>query len=90
MELDNKHGWTKAEPYLYAPSREGDPWEECRKRMDERDESLARSWKEDIDALLFFAGLFSAVVTAFSIESYQWLKNDPQDLTVQLLGRISQ
>ncbi|KAL0577436.1 hypothetical protein V5O48_004546 [Marasmius crinis-equi] len=34
-------------------------------------------------------GLFSAVVTAFTIESYQWLSEDPQDLTVALLMQIS-
>ncbi|THV07061.1 hypothetical protein K435DRAFT_772776 [Dendrothele bispora CBS 962.96] len=87
---DNQEVPTKDEPYFYAPPRVGDPWEECKKRMDGRDEELARSWRDDIDALLFFAGLFSAVVTAFTIESYQWLQDDPQDLAVQLLERISQ
>ncbi|KAL0060437.1 hypothetical protein AAF712_012806 [Marasmius tenuissimus] len=36
------------------------------------------------------AGLFSAVVTAFTIESYQWLQEAPEDTTVVLLKRISQ
>ncbi|EEB99753.1 hypothetical protein MPER_00492, partial [Moniliophthora perniciosa FA553] len=35
------------------------------------------------------AGLFSAVVTAFLIESYQWLSEDPADTTVTLLTQIS-
>ncbi|KAK7043866.1 hypothetical protein VNI00_008032 [Paramarasmius palmivorus] len=34
------------------------------------------------------AGLFSAVVTAFVIESYKWLQEDPADATVVLLGQI--
>lgn len=34
------------------------------------------------------AGLFSAVVTAFIIESYQWLRPDPTDMTNQLLHQI--
>ncbi|EJD48842.1 hypothetical protein AURDEDRAFT_26511, partial [Auricularia subglabra TFB-10046 SS5] len=42
-----------------------------------------------IDTLLVFAGLFSAVVTAFTIESYQWLQNDSDDASVQLLARIA-
>ncbi|KAL0062918.1 hypothetical protein AAF712_010239 [Marasmius tenuissimus] len=36
------------------------------------------------------AGLFSAVVTAFTIESYQWLQEAPEDTTVVLLKQISQ
>lgn len=35
------------------------------------------------------AGLFSAVVTAFIIESYQWLQADPADETLQVLREIS-
>ncbi|EEB91436.1 hypothetical protein MPER_10201, partial [Moniliophthora perniciosa FA553] len=50
---------------------------------------MVKNWKEDIDTLLVFAGLFSAVVTAFVIESYQWLSEDPADTTVALLIQIS-
>ncbi|ESK93796.1 hypothetical protein Moror_13098 [Moniliophthora roreri MCA 2997] len=53
------------------------------------DEDLVKNWRDDIDTLLVFAGLFSAVVTAFLIESYQWLSEDPADTTVILLTRIS-
>ncbi|KAL0063636.1 hypothetical protein AAF712_009434 [Marasmius tenuissimus] len=35
------------------------------------------------------AGLFSAVVTAFTIESYQWLEEQPEDTTVTLLKQLS-
>ncbi|EEB92905.1 hypothetical protein MPER_08513, partial [Moniliophthora perniciosa FA553] len=53
------------------------------------DDDIVKNWKEDIDTLLVFAGLFSAVVTAFTIESYQWLVEDPADVTVALLTQIS-
>ncbi|ESK83421.1 hypothetical protein Moror_15606 [Moniliophthora roreri MCA 2997] len=53
------------------------------------DDDMVKNWKEDIDTLLVFAGLFSAVVTAFTIESYQWLVEDPVDITVVLLTQIS-
>ncbi|EEB94327.1 hypothetical protein MPER_06873, partial [Moniliophthora perniciosa FA553] len=46
---------------------------------------MVKGWRDDIDTLLVFAGLFSAVVTAFVIESYQWLAEDPADTTVTLL-----
>ena len=35
------------------------------------------------------AALFSAIVTAFTIESYQWLQDDPVQTSVQLLSQIS-
>ncbi|KAK6984097.1 hypothetical protein R3P38DRAFT_2663114 [Favolaschia claudopus] len=43
-----------------------------------------------MEGLLIFAGLFSAVLTAFLIESYKTLNPDPGDLTVLLLARISE
>lgn len=36
------------------------------------------------------AGLFSAVVTAFTVESYTWLQQDPGDASNALLTQISQ
>ena len=35
------------------------------------------------------AGLYSAIVTAFIIESYQWLSQGPEDTAVMLLAEIS-
>ncbi|KAH8100987.1 hypothetical protein BXZ70DRAFT_1007913 [Cristinia sonorae] len=53
------------------------------------DEVTVKGWKEDIDSLLVFAGLFSAVITAFIVEIYKQLQPDPAQLTVQLLQQIS-
>ncbi|KAK1226669.1 hypothetical protein PQX77_010348 [Marasmius sp. AFHP31] len=65
-------------------------WEAVMREVDKHDEGLLGGWKEDIDTLLVFAGLFSAVVTAFTIESYQWLSENPEDTTVALLRQISE
>ncbi|KAJ7657728.1 hypothetical protein DFH06DRAFT_1044899 [Mycena polygramma] len=54
------------------------------------DKSLVETWKSDMEGLLIFAALFSAILTAFIVESYKSLSPDPGDLTVQLLGQISQ
>ncbi|KAK7019574.1 hypothetical protein R3P38DRAFT_3359135 [Favolaschia claudopus] len=54
------------------------------------DKGLVESWKSDMEGILIFAGLFSAVLTAFLIESYKTLNPDPEDLTVLLLTRISE
>ncbi|ESK82022.1 hypothetical protein Moror_13451 [Moniliophthora roreri MCA 2997] len=63
-------------------------WERMLKEVSRHDEDMVKGWRDDIDTLLVFAGLFSAVVTAFAIESYQWLDKDPADTTVALLTQL--
>ncbi|KAI0771774.1 hypothetical protein BC629DRAFT_1291642 [Irpex lacteus] len=53
------------------------------------DERKVKGCKEDIDTILVFAGLFSAVMTAFLVESYQSLHQDPMDTVVSLLEQIA-
>ncbi|KAJ7625093.1 hypothetical protein DFH06DRAFT_1339866 [Mycena polygramma] len=65
-------------------------WTVYVKEAEKYDRGLVQSWKSDMEGLLIFAALFSAILTAFIIESYKSLSPDPGDLTVQLLGQISQ
>ncbi|KAJ7869226.1 hypothetical protein B0H14DRAFT_2728344 [Mycena olivaceomarginata] len=53
------------------------------------DKGLVESWKSDMQGMLIFAGLFSASLTAFLIESYKTLTYDSGDETVRLLAQIS-
>ncbi|TDL27687.1 hypothetical protein BD410DRAFT_713455, partial [Rickenella mellea] len=53
------------------------------------DKALVERWTGDMDGILIFAGLFSASVTAFIIESYKKLSPDSGDTTVALLMQIS-
>ncbi|KAJ7062263.1 hypothetical protein C8F01DRAFT_922409, partial [Mycena amicta] len=53
------------------------------------DKSLVESWKSDMEGMLIFAGLFSASLTAFIIESYKTLTPDTGDATVRLLTQLS-
>ncbi|KAI0943599.1 hypothetical protein AcW1_002728 [Taiwanofungus camphoratus] len=64
-------------------------WSACAKALREHDESMVQGWKEEIDTLLVFAGLFSAILTAFNIESYQSLQEDPMSSTNHVLLQIS-
>ncbi|KAK1216325.1 hypothetical protein PQX77_021048 [Marasmius sp. AFHP31] len=80
---------TEGAPNTPKPTLEKS-WEVIMKEVTSLDDGLVGGWKEDIDTLLVFAGLFSAVVTAFTIESYQWLQEAPEDTTVALLKQISQ
>ncbi|KAJ7250201.1 hypothetical protein C8J57DRAFT_1355064 [Mycena rebaudengoi] len=53
------------------------------------DKALVNSWRSDMDSLLIFAGLFSASLTAFLIESYGTLTRDQGDTTIAILMQIS-
>ncbi|KAK7471105.1 hypothetical protein VKT23_002520 [Stygiomarasmius scandens] len=55
----------------------------------EYEENLLKEWKADMEALLIFSALYSASLTAFIIESYKTLQDDPAQNTVDLLTRIS-
>ncbi|KAF5325305.1 hypothetical protein D9619_009826 [Psilocybe cf. subviscida] len=65
-------------------------FEHLLKPMLEQDTIQCNAWKDEVQNLLIFAGLFSAVVTAFIIESYQRLQPDPNDTIVSLLARIAE
>jgi len=51
---------------------------------------MARRWKEEIDTILVFSGLFSAVLTSFNVVLYPALSpNPPVDLSVRILAHMS-
>ncbi|EJD44309.1 hypothetical protein AURDEDRAFT_166691 [Auricularia subglabra TFB-10046 SS5] len=77
--------------YRHRPARvysKGAAWQNCADALETHDAELCKAYREEIDTLLVFAGLFSAVVTAFSVESYQWLQDDPTDAIIALLSQI--
>ncbi|THH01475.1 hypothetical protein EW026_g1219 [Hermanssonia centrifuga] len=51
-------------------------WAAMAKAIREVDVAKVESHKDDLDNLLLFAGLFSAVITPFIIESYKTLRTD--------------
>ncbi|KAI0807913.1 hypothetical protein C8Q74DRAFT_100877 [Fomes fomentarius] len=63
-------------------------WSDCARLLMEYDETKVRRWKEEIDTLLVFAGLFSAVVTAFLVESCKALHPEPTERVVEVLELI--
>ncbi|TFK63058.1 hypothetical protein BDN72DRAFT_848055 [Pluteus cervinus] len=62
-------------------------WEKCYTEVDKYDHALYKVWKDEIDNLLIFAGLFSATVTSFAVESYRWLDGS-DDVTSDLLIKL--
>ncbi|KAK7690680.1 hypothetical protein QCA50_005779 [Cerrena zonata] len=69
---------------------EGSWWFKTAKIIGESDEAKIKGYKEEIDTLLVFGGLFSAVTTTLLIESYKNLSQDPAEITLQVLSHISQ
>ncbi|KAL4254662.1 hypothetical protein ABKN59_004406 [Abortiporus biennis] len=65
-------------------------WTEMDSKFKKYDEKMIDNWNDEIDTLLVFAGLFSAVVTAFNLVSYQKLTVDSADVSLLILERISQ
>ncbi|KAG6902353.1 hypothetical protein C0995_001150 [Termitomyces sp. Mi166 len=55
---------------------------------DQHDKDITETWKVDMDSTLIFAGLFSATVTAFIVESSKQLKQDSGDVSNALLAQI--
>ncbi|PSR74777.1 hypothetical protein PHLCEN_2v9574 [Hermanssonia centrifuga] len=53
------------------------------------DEQSMKIFSEDIDTLLVFAGLFSAVLTAFVVPAYGMLQQDNVQVSADFLARIS-
>ncbi|KAJ3532690.1 hypothetical protein NM688_g7387 [Phlebia brevispora] len=72
-----------------AEAMEEELWETTRDTIKEQDQVEIDSWKDELNNLLVFAGLFSAVVTAFTVESYTWLQQDSGDATNMFLAYIS-
>ncbi|KDQ08183.1 hypothetical protein BOTBODRAFT_118970, partial [Botryobasidium botryosum FD-172 SS1] len=70
---------------------ESNIWSNYLLAADKFDETIIRDWNQSMDVRLFSkAGLFSAVQTAFLIEAYKNLGDDPAQRTVSLLREIDQ
>ncbi|KAJ3559504.1 hypothetical protein NM688_g305 [Phlebia brevispora] len=64
-------------------------WETVVDTLKEREKATTDSWKDELNNLLIFTGLFSAIVTAFTVVSLSWLQQDSGDATNILLAHIS-
>ncbi|KAF7341274.1 hypothetical protein MVEN_01863400 [Mycena venus] len=93
MDVEQKGNGATQEKRVADPGDEAAAaklWAVYISEAEKYDKGLVESWKSDMQGMLIFAGLFSASLTAFLIESYKTLNVDSGDATVQLLARISQ
>ncbi|PVF92528.1 hypothetical protein CPB86DRAFT_673270, partial [Serendipita vermifera] len=63
-------------------------WEQYMNQAKISDEELSKILNSDLDSLLIFAGLFSAILSAFLIEVRKGLQEDLQSRTNDLLLTI--
>uniref|UniRef100_A0A8H7XMR4 DUF6535 domain-containing protein n=1 Tax=Psilocybe cubensis TaxID=181762 RepID=A0A8H7XMR4_PSICU len=89
-DLPGNKLWDVQDPFKYSPPKpEGDLWTLLLDPLIKKDKAQCEAWKDEVHNLLIFAGLFSAVVTAFIVESYKNLQADPSDTIVALLSQIA-
>ncbi|KAI1787537.1 hypothetical protein LXA43DRAFT_1098170 [Ganoderma leucocontextum] len=64
-------------------------WDNAATAVKTYHDELIEQWQKAMDSVLVYAGLFSAVLTAFNVQSYQLLQPDPTDPMVATLQQIS-
>ncbi|KAI0758898.1 hypothetical protein C8Q74DRAFT_1388876, partial [Fomes fomentarius] len=64
-------------------------WDETAKIVKDYSDELVTRWNKEIDTLLVYAGIFSAVLTALIVESYKLLSSPPPDPIFVTLQQIS-
>ncbi|KXN82157.1 hypothetical protein AN958_02966 [Leucoagaricus sp. SymC.cos] len=87
---NSKGDWTcESDSYRY-PIEESpkDPWERCYDVLDKSDDELCKDLKDEISYLLVVASLFLGIVTAFTIESFKWLRTDQEQAATNLLNQV--
>ncbi|KZT04552.1 uncharacterized protein LAESUDRAFT_761108 [Laetiporus sulphureus 93-53] len=65
-----------------------DTWQAFIEEASKEQDRYIKAWNTEMDTLLLFAALFSAVLTAFVVESYQELQVDTGSETVEVLQQI--
>ncbi|PVF96430.1 hypothetical protein CPB86DRAFT_709180, partial [Serendipita vermifera] len=80
------------------PKRPGDPlvvtdettaWEIYNHKASEVDREMIKDWNDSLNTLLIFTALYSAVLTAFIIESMKLLEEDAAETTRDILLVLS-
>ncbi|KAI0754384.1 hypothetical protein C8Q80DRAFT_1266025 [Daedaleopsis nitida] len=64
-------------------------WSNAAEAVKTYNDELITRWNKEMDTLLVYAGLFSAVLTAFNVQSYQLLQSAPTDDITAVLKQIS-
>ncbi|TCD71690.1 hypothetical protein EIP91_005456 [Steccherinum ochraceum] len=81
------HGVAYSTVFLDINERNAAHWGVFDEKVQAFSDSLIVGWKEEIDTLLVFSGLFSAVVTAFILEAYKDIQPSQSTLLLAQITR---
>ncbi|KAL1936945.1 hypothetical protein VTO73DRAFT_3591, partial [Trametes versicolor] len=79
--------WTKNK--VYTEEKKTKAWSDAAEMVQTYSDEMIKRWKEEIDTYLVFAGLFSAVLTTFNVQSYLLLQPAAPDPSIAVLQQIS-
>ncbi|KZV86306.1 hypothetical protein EXIGLDRAFT_774773 [Exidia glandulosa HHB12029] len=77
------------DPFGEETARDARVWSIYRDEATARDEPMVDGWNKALDILLIFAGLFSAVATAFIVEAYKALLPDYEAYVANALWALA-
>ncbi|KAJ2989645.1 hypothetical protein NUW54_g8715 [Trametes sanguinea] len=86
-------GLEPAESYLeeplYSEAEQEKAWSDAARTVKTYNDEFVVRWNAEIDTYLVFAGLFSAILTAFNVQSYPLLQPPSPDPSIAILSQIS-
>ncbi|KAL1945540.1 hypothetical protein VTO73DRAFT_2391 [Trametes versicolor] len=74
---------------VYTQEEKTKAWSDAAGMVQTYSDEMIKRWKEEIDTYLVFAGLFSAVLTTFNVQSYLLLQPAAPDPSIAVLQQIS-
>ncbi|KAI0832330.1 hypothetical protein BC628DRAFT_1309491, partial [Trametes gibbosa] len=74
---------------IYEPEEHRKAWSDAAKVVKTYSDEMIIRWNAEIDTYLVYAGLFSAILTAFNVQSYLLLQPTPVDPSLLALQQIS-
>ncbi|KAL1945577.1 hypothetical protein VTO73DRAFT_2428 [Trametes versicolor] len=74
---------------VYTQAEKTEAWTGAARMVETYSEEMIKRWKEEIDTYLVFAGLFSAVLTTFNVQSYLLLQPAAPDPSIVVLQQIA-
>ncbi|PIL23222.1 hypothetical protein GSI_14531 [Ganoderma sinense ZZ0214-1] len=91
------NGWSPPDPRVveeelkkeFTDKERAEAWDKAAKAVKTHHDELVERWQKAMDSVLVYAGLFSAVLTAFNVQSYQLLQPAPTDPMIAALQQIS-
>ncbi|KAL1734823.1 hypothetical protein EV714DRAFT_201775 [Schizophyllum commune] len=89
LQPRNSDQWdTEREEFDHRPPGADNCLQNCSALVYRHDYTKCQSWRDEVESFMVFAGLFSAVLTAFIMESYKWLMVEPDDISADYLRQI--